>query len=201
LRECAEARGKDFGVIATDKGWNLYVCGNGGMVPKHAIELARDLDDRMLIRLIDRFLMFYIRTADRLQRTAPWLDSLDGGIDYLKQVLVHDSLGICADLEADMARHVASYADEWAATIADPQKLKRFVSFVNAPDVPDPTITFVAERDQIRPARADESGELHVIAGPTLAIGAPGSDARSAGAPGAFPLGAPNGDGRSLAGR
>ncbi len=177
-RECAEARGKDFGIIATEKGWNLYVCGNGGMVPKHAIELARDLDDRMLIRLIDRFLMFYVRTADRLQRTAPWLDNLDGGIDYLKQVIVHDSLGICAELEAEMARHVATYADEWAATIADPEKLKRFVSFVNAPDVPDPTITFVPERDQIRPARTGEQGELHVIAGPTLPVGAPRSNGR-----------------------
>jgi nitrite reductase (NADH) large subunit len=170
-RECAEARGKDFGVIATERGWNLYVGGNGGMTPKHAIELARDLDDRTLIRLIDRFLMFYLRTADRLQRTAPWLEGLDGGIEYLKQVIVHDSLGICAELEADMARHVATYADEWAATIKNPDKLKRFVSFVNAPDVPDPTITFVPERDQIRPARADEVGELHVIAGPTLSIG------------------------------
>jgi nitrite reductase (NADH) large subunit len=172
-RECAEARGKDFGVIATEKGWNLYVGGNGGATPKHAIELARDLDDKTLIRLIDRFLMFYIRTADRLQRTAPWLDGLDGGIEYLKQVIVQDSLGICAELEADMARHVESYADEWAATIADPEKLKRFVSFVNAPDVPDPTITFVPERDQIRPARSDESGALNVIAGSTLRVGAP----------------------------
>jgi len=172
-RECAEARGKDFGVIATEKGWNLYVGGNGGMTPKHAIELARDLDDKTLIRLIDRFLMFYIRTADRLQRTAPWLEGLDGGIEYLKQVIVHDSLGICAELEADMARHVAGYADEWAATVADPDKLKRFVSFVNAPDVPDPSITFVEERDQIRPARAGEAGELKVIAGPTLQVGAP----------------------------
>jgi nitrite reductase (NADH) large subunit len=171
-RECAEARGKDFGIIATEKGWNLYVAGNGGMTPKHAIELARDLDDETLIRYIDRFLMFYIRTADRLQRTAPWLESLDGGIEYLKAVLVEDSLGICADLEADMAKHVATYADEWAATIADPEKLKRFVSFVNAPNVPDPTITFVDERGQIRPTLPGESGELRIIAGPTLKVGA-----------------------------
>ncbi|WP_245541708.1 nitrite reductase large subunit NirB [Sporichthya polymorpha] len=171
-RECAEARGKDFGIIATEKGWNLYVGGNGGMTPKHAIELARDLDDETLIRYIDRFLMFYIRTADRLQRTAPWLEALDGGIEYLKQVLIEDSLGICADLEADMARHVATYADEWAATIADPEKLKRFVSFVNAPDVPDPTITFVDERGQIRPAQPGESGGPQLVAGPTLKVGA-----------------------------
>ncbi len=115
-RECAEAQGKDFGIIATEKGWNLYVGGNGGATPKHAIELARDLDDVTLIRYIDRFLMFYIRTADRLQRTAPWLDALDGGIDYLRSVIIDDSLGICAELEDAMARHVGGYVDEWAAT-------------------------------------------------------------------------------------
>ena len=171
-RECAEAKGKDFGIIATEKGWNLYVGGNGGATPKHAIELARDLDDVTLIRYIDRFLMFYIRTADRLQRTAPWLDALDGGIEYLHSVIVDDSLGICADLEGAMARHVGGYVDEWAATLADAEKLKRFVSFVNAPDVPDPTITFVDERGQIRPAQPGEAGEPRLLAGPTLRVGA-----------------------------
>jgi nitrite reductase (NADH) large subunit len=171
-RECAEARGKDFGIIATERGWNLYVGGNGGATPKHAIELARDLDDETLVRYIDRFLMFYIRTADRLQRTAPWLESLDGGIEYLRSVIIDDSLGICAELEDAMARHVGGYVDEWAATIKDEEKLKRFVSFVNAPDVPDPTITFVDERGQIRPAQPGESGEPRVIAGPTLRVGA-----------------------------
>jgi nitrite reductase (NADH) large subunit len=168
-RECAEARGKDFGVIATEKGWNLYVCGNGGYSPKHAVELATDLDDETLIRYIDRFLMFYIRTADRLQRTSVWLDNLEGGIDYLRSVIVDDSLGIAADLEADMARHVDSYFDEWKATIEDPEKLRRFVSFVNAPDTPEPAIQFVTERGQIRPARP---GEPAFVAGPTLRVGA-----------------------------
>ena len=74
-RECAEARSKDVGVIATENGWNLYVGGNGGMTPEHAQLLAGDLDDETLVRYIDRFLMFYIRTADRLQRTAPWVEA------------------------------------------------------------------------------------------------------------------------------
>ncbi|QIZ38298.1 nitrite reductase large subunit NirB [Saccharopolyspora sp. ASAGF58] len=150
-RECAEARGKDFGVIATDKGWNLYVGGNGGFTPRHAELLAADLDDEQLIRLVDRFLMFYVRTADRLQRTSAWLESLDGGLDHLREVVVEDSLGIGAELEAAMRRHVDNYADEWAGVLADPGKLARFVSFVNAPDAPDPTIRFVQERGQIRP--------------------------------------------------
>ncbi|MEU5846749.1 nitrite reductase large subunit NirB [Saccharopolyspora shandongensis] len=150
-RECAEARGKDFGVIATDKGWNLYVGGNGGFTPRHADLLAADLDDERLIRIIDRFLMFYVRTADRLQRTSAWLEALDGGLAHLRDVVVEDSLGIAEELEAAMHRHVENYADEWAGVLADPGKLARFVSFVNAPAAPDPTIRFVQERGQIRP--------------------------------------------------
>ncbi|MDG4862125.1 nitrite reductase large subunit NirB [Streptomyces sp. T-3] len=150
-RECAEAQSKDFGVIATANGWNLYVGGNGGANPRHADLLAKDLSDAELIRLIDRFLMFYIRTADRLERTAPWLDRIEGGLEHVRDVVVHDSLGICDELEALMAAHVAQYRDEWAETINDPERLARFVSFVNAPDVPDPTVQFVPERDQIKP--------------------------------------------------
>ena len=141
-RECAEARGKDVGVIATESGWNLYVGGNGGMTPKHAQLLASDLDDETLVRYIDRFLMYYIRTANRLQRTAPWLEELDGGLDHLYDVIIDDSLGLAADFEAAMDRHVEGYVCEWKAVLDDPDKLARFVSFVNAPGAPDPTVEF-----------------------------------------------------------
>ncbi|MFF4494308.1 nitrite reductase large subunit NirB [Streptomyces sp. NPDC001546] len=150
-RECAEAQSKDFGVIATASGWNLYVGGNGGAVPRHADLLAQDLSDAELVRLIDRFLMFYIRTADRLERTSTWLERLEGGLDHLRDVVVHDSLGLCAELESLMAEHVAHYRDEWAETLQDPERLRRFVSFVNAPGAPDPTVRFVPERDQVKP--------------------------------------------------
>ncbi|MGH3379009.1 MAG: nitrite reductase large subunit NirB [Actinoallomurus sp.] len=150
-RECAEAQSKDFGVIATENGWNLYLAGNGGMRPRHADLFATDLDEESLIRCIDRFLMFYIRTADRLQRTASWLESLDGGIEYLRDVIVADRLGIGAELDAAMARHVEDYTDEWRATLDDPERLRRFVSFVNAPGTPDPSIGFEPEREQIKP--------------------------------------------------
>lgn len=151
-RECAEARSKDIGVIAADDGWNLYVCGNGGFRPRHADLLLASTDRATLIRTIDRFIMFYIRTADRLQRTASWLQSLDGGLDYLRSVIVDDSLGISGELDAAVARHVERYDDEWAAVLADPERLRRFVSFVNAPGTPDPSIAFVSERGQPRPA-------------------------------------------------
>ncbi|MET8450733.1 nitrite reductase large subunit NirB [Streptomyces sp. NPDC005209] len=150
-RECAEAQSKDFGVIATANGWNLYVGGNGGATPRHADLLAQDLSDAELVRLIDRFLMFYIRTADRLERTSTWLERIPGGLDHVRDVVVHDSLGICEELESLMAAHVAHYRDEWAETVNSPEKLARFVSFVNAPDTPDPVVAFVPERDQIKP--------------------------------------------------
>jgi nitrite reductase (NADH) large subunit len=154
-RECAEAQGKDFGVIATERGWNLYLCGNGGMRPQHAVLFASDLQKDVLIKYIDRFLMFYIRTAGRLERTATWLNKRPGGIDELRRILVDDELGICAELEAEMARHVANYRCEWKSTLEDPERMARFVHFVNSNE-PDPNVVFVNERGQIRPARLDE---------------------------------------------
>ena len=150
-RECAEAQGKDVGVIATEKGWNLYVCGNGGMKPRHADLLARDLDDATLFSYVDRFLMFYIRTGDRLQRTSVWLENLEGGIDYVRRVVCQDALGIGAELESDMQKLVDTYECEWKKAIHDPQTLKRFRHFVNS-EAPDANVVFVTERGQIRPA-------------------------------------------------
>ncbi|ANC29601.1 Nitrite reductase [NAD(P)H] [Isoptericola dokdonensis DS-3] len=176
-RECAEARGKDVGVIATDKGWNLYVGGNGGQTPKHALLIAEDLDSATLLRTIDRFLMLYVRTADRLQRTAPWVEEYEGGLEAIRQVIMEDTLGIAADLDAAMAQHVGDYEDEWKAVLDDPEKLARFGSFVNAPSTPDPTLAYVPERGQKRPATPEEiaagpDGPVDpALAGPVLVAG------------------------------
>jgi nitrite reductase (NADH) large subunit len=173
-RECAEARSKDFGIIATEKGWNLYVCGNGGFTPRHAQLLAQDIDSDTLVQYVDRFLMFYVRTADRLQRTAAWLEAMDGGIDHLRAVVVDDSLGIARELEADMATHIANYSDEWRDVVNDPEKRRRFTTFVNAPGVADPNIATVPQRGQPRPVGAREraGGEV-LVSGPRLPVGAP----------------------------
>jgi len=168
-RECAEARGKDFGVIATEKGWNLYVGGNGGAIPAHAQLLAGDLSTEELIRYLDRFLMYYLRTADRLQRTSAWIESLEGGLDRVRAVVVDDVLGLGGELEAAMAHHIDTYFDEWKATLDDPDKLRRFVSFVNAPETPDPTISFGVTRGQIVPDLHDEP----VVLGASIPVGGP----------------------------
>jgi len=154
-RECAEAQSKDIGIIATENGWNLYVCGNGGMRPRHADLFATDLDSDTLIKYIDRILIFYVKTADRLQRTSVWLENLEGGLAYLKQVIIDDSLDLGAEMEGQMAELVGKYQCEWKTTLADPQAMKRFKSFVNS-DENDGNIEFVKERSQIRPARDEE---------------------------------------------
>ena len=154
-RECAEAQGKDVGIIATEKGWNLYVCGNGGMKPRHADLLAADLDSDALLACLDRFMMFYIRTGDRLQRTSLWLESLEGGIDYLRSVIIDDKLGINSKLEAEMATLRARVSCEWKAAVNDPTQRARFAHFINSPQR-DPNVQWVAERGQHRPARPEE---------------------------------------------
>ncbi|HOY23000.1 MAG TPA: nitrite reductase large subunit NirB, partial [Cellvibrio sp.] len=154
-RECAEAQSKDFGVIATESGWNLFVCGNGGMRPRHADLFAQGLDDATLIKYIDRVMMFYIRTGDRLQRTSVWLENLDGGLAYLKKVVIDDKLGIAEELEAQMQFNIDQYQCEWKTTVESPERLKRFKHFINS-DERDDNLAYVLERGQIRPAFKDE---------------------------------------------
>lgn len=148
IRECAEAQSKDFGIIATEKGWNLYVCGNGGSKPQHALLLASDVDEETCIKLIDRFLMFYVKTADPLTRTATWLNKMEGGIDYLKSVVLHDALGMNAQWEEEMNHHVATYECEWKVAVETPEIRKRFNHFVNAPEEKDPSVSFESMREQ-----------------------------------------------------
>ncbi len=154
-RECAEAQGKDFGVIATESGWNLYVCGNGGMRPRHADLFATGLDDATLIKYIDRVMMFYIRTADRLQRTSVWLENMEGGLAYLKKVVIDDKLDIAEELEAQMQSSIDQYQCEWKTTVENPDLQKRFKHFINSDDR-DENLAYVIEREQIRPATKDE---------------------------------------------
>jgi nitrite reductase (NADH) large subunit len=159
-RECAEAQSKDIGVIATEKGWNLYVCGNGGMKPRHADLFATDIDDQTLVRYIDRILMFYIYTADRLQRTSVWMDNLQGGLGYLQDVVINDSLGLAAELEARMQHVVDSYQCEWKQALDDPQKRKRFRHYVNASDQPERRLARTEVRGQLIPSQDVSSIEM-----------------------------------------
>jgi nitrite reductase (NADH) large subunit len=155
IRECAEAQSKDFGVIATEKGWNLYVCGNGGSRPQHAKLLVTDVDTDTCVKLIDRFLMFYIKTADPLTRTATWLNKMEGGLDYLRDVIVNDSLGIASKLENEMKELIARYECEWKKVVEDPELRAKFKHFIND-DSEDETLSFTDLRGQKMPVDWDK---------------------------------------------
>ncbi|PKG40233.1 nitrite reductase large subunit NirB [Psychromonas sp. Urea-02u-13] len=159
-RECAEAQGKDFGLIATDNGWNLFFGGNGGMRPRHGDLFASDLTDEQLRTYVDRIYMFYIRTADRLQRTSVWLENLEGGIEYLRDVIINDSLNINAELEAEMESNIENYQCEWKTTIEDPEKLKRFKHYINSHEA-DAGLEFKVEREQRFPTTKNDN-KIHI---------------------------------------
>jgi nitrite reductase (NADH) large subunit len=150
IRECAEARGKDFGIIATEKGWNLYVCGNGGANPAHAILLAADIDKETCVKYLDRFLMYYIKTAGPLTRTSKWLSKLEGGIEHLKEVIINDSLGLAEEFERDMQQLVDTYKCEWKEVVEDQDMRRKFKAFVNSEEH-DSSIEFVGMREQKMP--------------------------------------------------
>ncbi|CEM35628.1 unnamed protein product [Vitrella brassicaformis CCMP3155] len=157
VRECAEAQGKDFGLIATDKGYNLYVCGNGGARPAHAKLLASDVDEATAIKYLDRFLMFYIYTADPLQRTAPWLENLEGGLDHLKQVVIDDKLGLAEELEQRMEYVIDTYKCEWKEVVDNPKLRARFSQFANTTDK-DQGMSDQSVRGQSYPVPWPETG-------------------------------------------
>ncbi|MFT7682239.1 MAG: nitrite reductase (NADH) large subunit [Moritella dasanensis] len=163
-RECAEAQGKDLGIIATDAGWNMYVCGNGGMSPRHADLLASDLDEATLLQYVDRFMMFYIRTADKLQRTSVWMDNLDGGVDYLREVVVNDKLGINAQLETDINKLIGEFKCEWSDVVDSEEQQTRFAHFINSKEQ-DSNVRFVPARDQHRPATIAEKDTYAITVG------------------------------------
>jgi nitrite reductase (NADH) large subunit len=154
IRECAEAQGKDFGLIATEKGWNIYVCGNGGSHPRHADILAKDVDGETAVRYLDRFIMFYIRTADRLTRTSVWLDKMEGGIERLREIVVDDALGIAAELERDLKYLVDTYECEWAGVLRDPERRAQFQQYTRKADVP--LARQSAQRTWVRLAKVSE---------------------------------------------
>ena len=151
VRECAEAQCKDVGLVATDNGYNLYVCGNGGATPRHADLFVADIDEETAILYIDRLLMYYISTADKLTRTSVWLEKLEGGLDHLRDVIIEDSLGLCDELEAQMQHLIDNYQCEWTRVVNDPAQRARFRQFVNTEEE-EPVIEFVSQRDQSRPA-------------------------------------------------
>src|SRR5690606_15097763 len=106
-------------------------------------------------KLIDRFLMYYIRTADPLTRTATWLNKMEGGLEYLRDVVVNDSLGIGETLEKEMQELIDNYECEWKRVVESPDLRAQYRHFVNSEET-DETLEFVEMRGQKCPVDWDK---------------------------------------------
>ncbi len=110
-RNCAEATIKDFGVIATEAGWDLYVAGNGGIKVRVTDLLCKVTTDEAVLEYAAAFMQVYREEAWYLERTAPWLERV--GIDYVRTRLADE-----ADRKALQARFLESQRhaqqDPWA---------------------------------------------------------------------------------------
>jgi nitrite reductase/ring-hydroxylating ferredoxin subunit len=87
-----------------------------------------------------------------LQRIAPWLQELPGGMAYLKRVVIEDCLGICKDLEDMMQRNMDGYKCEWREVVYDDELKKKFQQFVNTSETHDSEqIEYIDMRKQRHP--------------------------------------------------
>ncbi len=82
--QCAETCIKDIGLVGMPKGWKLFVGGNGGAMPRLAVEFAAELDDSQALGLIDKLVNFYRQNAKPHQRFGLMIDRM-GGIEAFKQ--------------------------------------------------------------------------------------------------------------------
>jgi len=111
-RNCSEATTKDVGAVAIDGGkWEIYVGGAaGGHVRKGDILTVVDSHDAVLLYM-GRFMQYYREHAKYLERTYDFVPRI--GIATLRAILVDDSEGICADLDAAIQNAVDAYVDPW----------------------------------------------------------------------------------------
>ena len=180
IRECAEAQSKDFGVIATEKGWNLYVCGNGGVAaaprrPDRGRRRRGDADPahRPLPHVLhpDRATRSSARRAGSSGSTA--------ASTYLKRVVVDDALGICAQLERDMQQLVDTLRVRVGGGGARSRSAARRSATSPTRRAADPTSAFVRERGQKRPARLAGRGAAAAAAPPRRGDGGVGARRRA----------------------
>ncbi|OPX08822.1 nitrite reductase large subunit NirB [Mycobacterium sp. AT1] len=111
-RNCAEALCKDLGVVAVDGGrWEIYVGGAAGAHIRKGDLLATVDDAAEVMVLTGRFLQYYRESANWLERTYAWVPRV--GIEHIRAVVVDDTDGLAAQLDANMSKSVAAYRDPW----------------------------------------------------------------------------------------
>jgi nitrite reductase (NADH) large subunit len=114
-RNCAEASIKDFGVIATESGWDLLVGGNGGITVRVTDLLAKVTSEAEVLEYCAAYMQLYREEARYLERTAPWIERV--GIAYVRD-RINDAGGrrLLAARFHDSQKHAQD--DPWAQRVA-----------------------------------------------------------------------------------
>ncbi|MHC1558021.1 nitrite reductase large subunit NirB [Actinomycetospora sp. C-140] len=141
-RNCAESMVKDVGLVAVEgrpegsTRWQIYVGGAAGATIRKGDILATVDSHEEAMTLTGRFLQYYRENANWLERTYDFVPRT--GLEYLRAVIVDDSEGIAADLDARMQEAVDAYVDPWAAdqTERTPGQFHDALPLVPLPQVP-----------------------------------------------------------------
>jgi len=125
-RNCSEAMVKDVGAVAVEGGkWEIYVGGAAGAHIRKGDILCVVDSHEAVIQIMGRFMQYYIENAKYLERTYSFV--LRVGLDKIKAIVVDDSEGIAARLDAAMQATVDAYVDPWLEA-DQPATQNQFVS-------------------------------------------------------------------------
>lgn len=111
-RNCAEATIKDFGVVATESGWDLHIGGNGGIKIRATDLLCKVTTEEEVMEYCGAFLQLYRQEARYLERTAPWLERV--GLKYVQERIVDDTENRSALHAKFLHAQTFAQVDPWA---------------------------------------------------------------------------------------
>jgi nitrite reductase (NADH) large subunit len=130
-RNCSEAMVKDVGAVAVEGGkWELYIGGAAGAHVRKGDLLCTVGSEDEVLRLSGRFIQYYRENAKYLERTYSFVERV--GVEKIHAVVVLDSEGIAAELDAALQRSVDAYRDPWleAQTPATPNQFASHLPIV-----------------------------------------------------------------------
>ncbi len=110
-RNCSESTIKDFGVVAVEGGWDIYIGGNGGAHVYVASKITQVKDDDEVIRIADRYYEYYRRYAKYGERTALFVERI--GLKTVVDAILNAPPQELHELEDSFQQTLDNYKDPW----------------------------------------------------------------------------------------
>jgi nitrite reductase (NADH) large subunit len=110
-RNCAEATIKDFGVVAVEGGWDIFIGGNGGAKVVVAKKIARVKTHEEVMKIADRFYEYYRLHGKYLERTSPFVDRI--GVEKITDSILYETPEKLKKLEDDFSVAILNIENPW----------------------------------------------------------------------------------------